>query len=448
MKNIHNNSIIFEEIENIDFLNIYQNKSISIDDYLYLFSTMKFSQYRINATLKKNIESYGLYRPTDIQFKCIKPILDGQDVLAIAQTGSGKTASFAIPILDLVVRNSGQLKGIYALILAPTHELAKQIYQTFISLGKGMDALAVCIYGGVDQKKQIRQLESGASILIATPGRMFDLLSQGMINITCLKMLVLDEADHMLDLGFIDDIRDLIRKIPRKRQNLFFSATINKRVKKLVYSIVQNPIRIQISPNNSIAKNIDQGVAYIEMDDKRYFLASFIKNNRTAKMLIFVRTKIRAERVKLAMDRLKIDTNTLHGDKSQEDREKVMRAFNDGIKKILIATDISARGIDIPDIDFVINYDLPESSETYIHRVGRTGRAGKRGTAISFCSTKEKPLFDQIESSLYSQIVNIPIKKKDYHATLDLAFETKHDWRALIKSNELIIKKNRKTRNN
>ena len=409
---------------------------------------MKFSQYNINATLKKNIESYGLHRPTDIQFKCIKPILDGQDVLAIAQTGTGKTASFAIPILDLVSTNKDRSKSIYALILAPTHELARQIHQTFILLGKGMDALAVCIYGGVDQKKQISQLKSGASILIATPGRMFDLLSQGKINISHLKMLVLDEADLMLDLGFINDIRDLIRKIPRKRQNLFFSATINKELKKLAYSIVKNPIRIQISPNNSVAKNIDHGVAYIEMDDKRYFLASFIKKNITAKILIFVRTKIRAERVRLAMDRLKIDTITLHGDKLQEDREKVMQAFKDGIKKILIATDISARGIDVPDVDYVINYDLPESSETYIHRVGRTGRAGKRGTAISFCSTKEKNLFDQIELGLNDQILNIPIKKEDYSATLNLAFESKNDWKALIKANELVMKKRRKKKNN
>ena len=409
---------------------------------------MKFSQYNINATLKKNIESYGLHRPTDIQFKCIKPILDGQDVLAIAQTGTGKTASFAIPILDLVSTNKGRSKSIYALILAPTHELARQIHQTFILLGKGMDALAVCIYGGVDQKKQISQLKSGASILIATPGRMFDLLSQGMLNISYLKILVLDEADLMLDLGFINDIRDLIRKIPRKRQNLFFSATINKELKKLAYSIVKNPIRIQISPNNSVAKNIDHGVAYIEMDDKRYFLASFIKKNITAKILIFVRTKIRAERVKLAMDRLKIDTITLHGDKLQEDREKAMQAFNDGIEKILIATDISARGIDVPDVDYVINYDLPESSETYIHRVGRTGRAGKRGTAISFCSTREKTLFEQIESGLNDQILNIPIKKKDYSATLNLAFESKNDWKALIKANELVMKKSRKKKNN
>ena len=409
---------------------------------------MKFSQYNINATLKKNIEGYGLHRPTDIQFKCIKPILDGQDVLAIAQTGTGKTASFAIPILDLVNTNKDRSKGIYALILAPTHELARQIHQTFILLGKGMDALAVCIYGGVDQKKQISELKSGASILIATPGRMFDLLSQGMINISYLKMLVLDEADLMLDLGFINDIRDLIRKIPQKRQNLFFSATINKELKKLAYSIVKNPIRIQISPNNSVAKNIDHGVAYIEMDDKRYFLASFIKKNITAKILIFVRTKIRAERVKLAMDRLKIDTITLHGDKLQEDREKAMQAFNDGINKILIATDISARGIDVPDVDFVINYDLPASGETYIHRVGRTGRAGKRGTAISFCSTREKTLFDQIESGLNDQILNIPIKKKDYSATLNLAFESKNDWKALIKANELVMKKSRKKKNN
>ena len=405
---------------------------------------MKFSQYNINTTLKKNIEGQGFNRPTDIQFKCIKPILDGQDVLAIAQTGTGKTAAFAIPILDLVAADKGRSRGIYALILAPTHELARQIHQTFLSLGKGMKASAVCVYGGVDQEDQIKQLQSGASILIATPGRMFDLLSQGMIDVAHLKMLVLDEADHMLDLGFIEDIRDLMRKIPLKRQNLFFSATINKEIKKLAYSIVKNPIRIQISPNNSVAKSIDHGVAFIEMDDKRYFLGSFIQKNEEAKILIFVRTKVRAERVKLAMDRVNIESVTLHGDKSQEEREQAMQSFHTGTIKILITTDVSARGIDVPNVDFVVNYDLPDSSETYIHRVGRTGRAGKRGTAISFCSTEEKHLYDLIESDLMSEIANIPINKADYAATLDLAFESKNDWKALIKANELIIEKNRK----
>ena len=405
---------------------------------------MKFSQYNINTTLKKNIEGQGFNRPTDIQFKCIKPILDGQDVLAIAQTGTGKTAAFAIPILDLVAADKGRSRGIYALILAPTHELARQIHQTFLSLGKGMKASAVCVYGGVDQEDQIKQLQSGASILIATPGRMFDLLSQGMIDVAHLKMLVLDEADHMLDLGFIEDIRDLMRKIPLKRQNLFFSATINKEIKKLAYSIVKNPIRIQISPNNSVAKSIDHGVAFIEMDDKRYFLGSFIQKNEEAKILIFVRTKVRAERVKLAMDRVNIQSVTLHGDKSQEEREQAMKSFHTGTIKILITTDVSARGIDVPNVDFVVNYDLPDSSETYIHRVGRTGRAGKRGTAISFCSTEEKHLYDLIETDLMSEIANIPINKADYAATLDLAFESKNDWKALIKANELIIEKNRK----
>jgi ATP-dependent RNA helicase RhlE len=344
----------------------------------------------------------------------------------------------------LVAADKGRSRGIYALILAPTHELARQIHQTFLSLGKGMKASAVCVYGGVDQEDQIKQLQSGASILIATPGRMFDLLSQGMIDVAHLKMLVLDEADHMLDLGFIEDIRDLMRKIPLKRQNLFFSATINKEIKKLAYSIVKNPIRIQISPNNSVAKSIDHGVAFIEMDDKRYFLGSFIQKNEETKILIFVRTKVRAERVKTAMDRVNIESVTLHGDKSQEEREQAMKSFHTGTIKILITTDVSARGIDVPNVDFVVNYDLPDSSETYIHRVGRTGRAGKRGTAISFCSTEEKHLYDLIETDLMSEIANIPINKADYAATLDLAFESKNDWKALIKANELIIEKNRK----
>jgi ATP-dependent RNA helicase RhlE len=401
---------------------------------------MKFDDYRIADGIKTAISKLGFKKPTDIQYKSIPPILKGEDVLAIAQTGTGKTAAFAIPILHVLQERKikGRPDGVKCLVMAPTHELALQTESVFNSLGKHTRIKTFCIYGGVEQDPQIKQLNRGVDVLVATPGRMFDLVSQKALDLKRVEILVLDEADHMLDLGFIKDIRDLMKHLPRKRQTLFFSATINDKIKKLAYSLVtDSAIRIQISPKDPVAKNIEHAVAFVEMDDKRFFLEDFIQRNFEAKILVFVRTKVRAERVYRAMERVGIVTDTIHSDRDQEEREAIMQAFRHGDLKILIATDVSARGIDIPNVDFVINYDLPETSENYVHRVGRTGRGTEKGQALSFCAAEEREKLTEIEKNLGKPIQKIEITKKDYKITIEnTSDDNSQDWRALIKEDD------------
>jgi ATP-dependent RNA helicase RhlE len=411
---------------------------------------MKFSDYRISPEIKKNLSDLGFRRPTDIQYKAITPILRGDDVLAIAQTGTGKTAAFAIPVIDLInqQKNSGRSEFISCLVMVPTRELALQITGVFQSIAQHTQVKAGCVFGGVDQEPQISKLKSGVDILVATPGRMFDLVSQGHLILDKIQILILDEADHMLALGFIKDIRQLIHKLPKHRQTLFFSATINPEIKELAYSLTINPIRIEISPKNPVAKNVTHSVAFIPMDDKRFFLERIIKENPNSKILVFVRTKVRAERVYNAMKRIEINTITIHGDKDQKDRFNVMTQFRSGDVKVLIATDVSARGIDIQDVDYVINYDLPDVAENYVHRVGRTGRGDKKGLAVSFCSPEEKPVLKEIEEFLDQKIKVVEIDQEDYSATIDFSADNPHDWRTLIqeeaKVQELANKKKKK----
>ena len=398
---------------------------------------MKFQDYPLGDGIKKSISKQGFKKPTDIQYKSIPHILRGEDVLAIAQTGTGKTAAFAIPILQNlnVKKLIKQSSGVKCLIMAPTHELALQIHEVFKGLGSHTKVISYCIHGGVDQDPQKEKLNDGVDVLIATPGRLFDLVHQQALDISKTEILVLDEADHMLDLGFIKDIRDLMRHLPKKRQTLFFSATINEKIKKLAYSLVTNPIRIQISPKDPVAKNIEHAIAFIEMDDKRFFLGSRLRDNPDFKTLVFVRTKVRAERLKKAMQRMDIVTDTIHSDKLQNEREDSMQAFRSGKLKTLIATDISARGIDIPNVDWVINYDLPESSEQYVHRVGRTGRGDQKGQALSFCSEEEKELLEEIESNLGKPIQRLSISKSDYQFTKETVAETTEtDWQGLMEN--------------
>ncbi|MFT4032984.1 MAG: DEAD/DEAH box helicase [Siphonobacter sp.] len=401
---------------------------------------MKFDDYSIAPEIKKNLVSLGFKRPTDIQYKSIPPILKGEDVLAIAQTGTGKTAAFAIPVISLIHQRKASKKseGIKCIVMVPTRELALQITEVFEKLSQNTRVKTYSLYGGVEQGPQIARLEQGIDILITTPGRMFDLVSQGYIHLNKVEVLILDEADHMLDLGFIKDIQDVIRFLPRKRQTLFFSATINETIKKLAYSLVHKAIRVQISPKDPVSKNIDHAVAYVEMDDKRFFLERLINENPQRKLLVFVRTKVRAERVSKALERMNITSETLHGGKEQSDRLQVLGQFRTGENKVLIATDVSARGIDIPNVDYVVNYDLPEQAENYVHRVGRTGRGVQRGHAVSFCSTEEKPILKEIEKYLQQPINLLEISKADYEATIDLGSESEQntDWRSLIREEE------------
>jgi ATP-dependent RNA helicase RhlE len=407
---------------------------------------MKFEDYRIAEGIKTSISKLGFKKPTDIQYKSIPPILKGEDVLAIAQTGTGKTAAFVIPILHLLQERKVDRRpnGIKCLVMTPTHELALQVHSVFQMLGKHTRVTSFCIHGGVDQAPQIAKLEEGVDVLIVTPGRMFDLLNQGVLNLKRVEILVLDEADHMLDLGFIKDIRHVMRHIPEQRQTLFFSATIDDNIKDLAYSIVRNAIRIQISPNDPVAKNIEHSVAFIAMDDKRFFLEGLINNNAEKKMLVFVRTKVRAERVKAAMERVGLNTDTIHSDKTHEQREKTMADFRGDELKVLIATDVSARGIDIPNVEFVVNYDLPESSAHYVHRVGRTGRGSQKGQAYSFCSEEEKELLAEIEENLGKPIARLELSKSDYQLAVESTKDTKYDWQTLIDDNEAFNAKKKK----
>ena len=401
---------------------------------------MKFEEYPISEGIKKSISKQGFKKPTDIQYKAIPNILRGEDVLAIAQTGTGKTAAFVIPILHLlhvkkIIRKSA---GIKCLVMAPTHELALQINEVFVSLAKHTKVSSFCIHGGVDQDPQKEKLADGVDVLIATPGRLFDLVSQGDVKLDGLEILVLDEADHMLDLGFIKDIQDLMRHIPSRRQTLFFSATITEKIKKLAYSLVTNPIRIQISPKDPVAKNIEHAIAFIEMEDKRFFLGNMMQEHPEYKTLVFVRTKVRAERLLKALERQGLKAITIHGDKDQKNREESMQVFRKGDEKILIATDISARGIDVPHLDFVVNYDLPDNAEQYVHRVGRTGRGREKGQALSFCATEELELLEDIDNNLGKPIARLDISKKDYQMTKSSVVENENeDWQSLLNQAEL-----------
>ena len=410
---------------------------------------MKFSQYHISDRIKKNLHELGFLKPTDIQYKGIPSIMKGEDVLAIAQTGTGKTAAFAIPIIDKLYtkRRHRDNKSVRCLVMVPTRELAVQISEVFSKIAKSLPLNILTTFGGADQTIQIEALKKGVDILISTPGRMFDLRAQGYLDMSETEVLILDEADHMLALGFIKDIEDVIKHLPRKHQTLFFSATIDEKIKDLAYSIVKNPIRIQLSPKDPVSKNVDHQVAYIEMDDKRFFLERMIREKIESKILVFVRTKVRAERVAKAMERVDIKTLTMHGDKHQEDRLEVMELFRKGDIKVLIATDISARGIDIPGIHYVINYDLPDVPENYVHRVGRTGRGTERGHALTFCAPEEKPVLEMIQGFLGKEIKQMEIDKSDYRMTLALTEEVNTNWQKLLdEAAEMKQKKRKKKR--
>jgi ATP-dependent RNA helicase RhlE len=396
---------------------------------------MKFSDYNIAPEVKQNLETMGFKRPTDIQYKAIPHILKGEDVLAIAQTGTGKTAAFAIPIISQlhVRKTSSRSLGIRCVVMVPTRELAIQIAEAFQELAKHTKVRIYAVTGGVEQDPQIARLEKGFDVLVATPGRVFDLVHQGHLRLGQVEMLVLDEADHMLDLGFIKDIRDLIKHLPRNRQTLFFSATIDETIKKLAYSLVRNPIRIQISPRNPVNTNISHSIAFVGMDDKRFFLERLISEHPDSKILVFVRTKVRAERVLLAMGRAGIPAKTIHGDKEQQDRLQVMQEFRKGDVKVLIATDISARGIDIPSVDYVVNYDMPEQPENYVHRIGRTGRGVQKGKAVSFCAPEEEPLLRDIEQYLDGTIETVIFSEDERQLTRDLSPESGYDLKTLMK---------------
>lgn len=394
---------------------------------------MRFSDYQISNELKSQLDTLGFKRPTDIQFKAIQPILDGEDVFGIAQTGTGKTAAFVIPIIERLTKQKSRNNAPRCIVMVPTRELAEQIKVVFEEIGRNTSIRVVAIVGGVEQDKQIASLKKGVDVMIATPGRVFDLRSQGYLSLDYLQFLVLDEADRMLDLGFAHDMHAIHKLSPkRNRQTLFFSATINKKIKALAYDLVREAIRIQISPKDPVSKNIEHAYIQVEMDDKRFFLENIVKEYPDLKYVVFVRTKVRCERVVAAMKRVGIESEALHGSIDQKDRYRVLEDFKLGKNKLLITTDVSARGIDIPGVDYVINYDLPTDAEQYVHRIGRTGRGENKGQALSFCSKEEKIELDHICEYLGYPIEEIVINQGDYAAILNDTEDLTYDWQKLI----------------
>jgi len=394
---------------------------------------MKFSDYPISNLIIEQLESMDFRKPTDIQFKSIKHILEGEDVMAVAQTGTGKTAAFAIPVIDRIEKRKRKgYKGVRCLVMVPTRELAKQIGSVFTEIGKRTSVKSYGLFGGTDQEQQIRTLKNGVDVLVTTPGRMFDLISQGHLDVSQLEVLVLDEADLMLDLGFNKDIKDVMKHIPKNRQTLFFSATISKKIKSLAYDVVRDAIRIQISPKNPVAQNIDHAVAFIQMDDKRFFLENILKEYPENMFIVFARTKVRVERIVAAMERVGVKTEALHGGIEQKDRFAILDRFRAGENRVLITTDVAARGIDIPSMDYVINYDLPDDPENYVHRCGRTGRGNRRGQALSFCSDSEKKLLEDIEEYTGEEIEHYEIDPNDYSEIMKDIEDPTYNWQRLI----------------
>jgi ATP-dependent RNA helicase RhlE len=377
---------------------------------------MKFDKFAISSDIKDNLEKLGYFRTTDIQFKTIPAILNGEDVLAVAQTGTGKTAAFAIPVIDRihVSKSSKRSHGIFCLVMVPTRELAKQVGEVFAQLSKHTKASSYAIYGGVEQDQQIRQLAGGTDILIATPGRMFELIRRRIVDIGGIEILVLDEADRMLDLGFIKDIESVKALLKQRHQTLFFSATINPTIKKTAYSLIRaNALRIQVSPEQLVSRNVTHYVAKVEMDEKRHLLVNFISEHSESKIIVFVRTQVRAERVVGHLAKNGIVAVAMHGGMEQQDREKNLESFRAAAAGVLVATDVSARGINVTGIEYVINYDLPDDPENYVHRVGRTGRGFAKGEAISFCSAEEKEKLQAVEELIQTKI---EVLKADKHA--------------------------------
>ncbi|WP_312923823.1 DEAD/DEAH box helicase [Empedobacter brevis] len=376
---------------------------------------MKFSDLNIIQSILNAIDSAGYESPTEIQRQSIPLVLEGNDMIGCAQTGTGKTASFAIPILQLLHGKPKQNKAIRTLIITPTRELAVQIDDNFKLYSKNLKLKSLAIFGGVSQNKQVGSIKNGVDILIATPGRLLDLMSQGIIKLNQIEILVLDEADRMLDMGFVNDIKKILKKVPEERQTLFFSATMPKSIRKFANTILNQPKEINVTPVSSTAETIQQSVYFAEKAEKELLLVKLLKEN-AERTLVFTRTKHGANRLVKKLEKSKILSAAIHGNKTQNARQRALNDFKDNKIQVLIATDIAARGIDIDMLSNVINYELPNVPETYVHRIGRTGRAGKEGVARSFCSIEEKKDLRNIEKLIGTKIkvekVNLkPVQK-------------------------------------
>jgi ATP-dependent RNA helicase RhlE len=368
---------------------------------------MSFSTLNLIDPISKALQSEGYTKPTPIQEKAIPLLLERKDLLGCAQTGTGKTAAFAIPILQLLHQDELYKKepvGIKALILTPTRELAIQIGESFAAYGKFLRLKHTVIFGGVSQKSQTDALRSGVDILMATPGRLLDLINQRFVNLEHLKIFVLDEADRMLDMGFIHDVKKVITKLPTQRQTLFFSATMPKEIAELANSILKNPVRVDVAPVSSTANTISQLLYMVRKNDKRKLLQHILQDQSIKRALVFTRTKHGANRVVKELTQAGIVADAIHGNKSQNARQNALKNFKAYKIRVLVATDIAARGIDVDDLTHVINYEIPNIPETYVHRIGRTGRAGSSGISLSFCDEDENDFVHDIEKLIGKKI--------------------------------------------
>jgi ATP-dependent RNA helicase RhlE len=386
---------------------------------------MHFNELNIIQPILKAIEEEGYTTPTPIQQQAIPLVLEGNDLMGCAQTGTGKTAAFSIPILQLLSENK-EFKGkrkIRALIVTPTRELAIQIGDSLKAYGRHCGLNSTVIFGGVNQNPQVNTLRNGVDILVATPGRLLDLMTQGFISIRDVEIFVLDEADRMLDMGFIHDVNKLIKALPDKRQNLFFSATMAPEILKLAGTILQDPVRVEVTPVSSTAEMIKQSIYLVDKVNKNALLVDILNEVDATSVLVFTKTKHGADKVVKHLAKHNIKADAIHGNKSQNNRQRALSNFKDKTIRVLVATDIAARGIDVEEMEMVINYEIPNVSETYVHRIGRTGRAGNKGTAVSFCDFEEKAFLKDIEKLIHQSITvvedhpypmqNFTIEKKE-----------------------------------
>jgi len=385
---------------------------------------MTFKSLGIIDPILKALEAKGYTNPTPVQEQSIPILLEGKDLLGCAQTGTGKTAAFAIPIiqqLHLSKQQEGKGKRkVRALIVTPTRELAIQIGENFTTYAKHTDIQNTVIFGGVKQHSQVKRLRAGVDVLVATPGRLLDLINQGFISLKDVEYSVLDEADHMLDMGFIHDIKKIIAKLPQKRQSLFFSATMPPEIVKLSGKILGNPKKVTIAPEKTTAEKVEQSVYYVAKKDKIKLLTHLLKENNVQTAIVFSRTKHGANKVVKLLTREGISSAAIHGNKSQGARQLALSNFKKGTLKVLVATDIAARGIDVSELEYVFNYDLPNIPETYVHRIGRTGRANASGVAISFCDIEERPYLRDIE-----KLIGEKVSKINEHPFMDDSNEAK-----------------------
>jgi ATP-dependent RNA helicase RhlE len=370
---------------------------------------MQFSDFGLSQPLLRALGDEGYTTPTPIQVLAIPHVLGGRDLLGCAQTGTGKTAAFALPILHRLAadESSKGKRRLRVLTLSPTRELAAQIDASFGAYGRYTGLTHAVVYGGVNQNRQVNALARGVDVLVATPGRLLDLMEQGAVSLADLNVFVLDEADRMLDMGFIHDVRRIAAAVPKRRQTLLFSATMPDSIRALAHSLLSNPVEVAATPESSAAETVDQKVYFVEKADKRRLLAWVLKDERIDRALVFTRTKHGANRVTEHLEKVGIAAAAIHGNKSQPARERALERFKEGELRALVATDIAARGIDIDRLSFVINYDLPNVPEFYVHRIGRTGRAGAAGQALSFCEAEERPYLKNIERLIRMRIDTI-----------------------------------------